>query len=611
MQSKNIAVVFLGCALLMSCQHSTRQPTLYGPVESYQGPEDRVEQWTSGDNDAPYMRRSQRRSGAGDVPIYRYRTQGSCGGFPRVDLKTAPGFCVGLVYDGSGVLTKSRWAAPFGVNKVLLVDMGNWEHFTGNIYVLDFGKRPVRLTKLLGRDKFSSRDPARGILDRPNQIMRHKDGKYYVGGATGLYRFDPTARRPEKSVEVLISDLPSAGIHPLKSFTWDESGGLYINVGSSSNVCQNFTSVGNTDPQKNPRNFRQDQFPNCPEGENLEIGMAQIRRYPVSAQGKVGRDFKVYAKGLRNSVGLLWDPYRQVILQTENGRESIGKHAPELQTSELPFEEINIVKEGRHYGWPYCYNDNRVSPEWRNIDCAKFTVAQAFLPAHAAPLGMILHSGKAWPDWYKGRLLVSLHGFEKKGHRIVAMKRDDDGLPTGVPQSLVYGWDERGKQGVGKPVSMLELSDGSVLIVEDDNQNKVLRLVYDSDEGDGKPVQEIDQDAVVVTDETLESEEVLKARLDEKLKAKNVPPFVEFQTKVIDKYCVECHQPAGSPGVRLLKYDDVGNALRIRATGKRNDLVQILKGEPGYIPMPPQGWDTPQEQAEAIKIFESWIKATP
>lgn len=598
----SLRLVFALALVLSSCSHA---PVLHGPVQNYVGAEDRAEDWMSGDDYAFYVRRLQR--SPSNKKVYKYKTTGTCGGFPRIDVKTAPGFCVGLVFDGGqGTFKKSRWAAPLAKNKVLIVDMGGWARNNGRIYVLDFGVKPAKLSVMLEPKQFPAGQAARGILDEPNQILKHTDGKFYVGGATGVYRFDPTASRPEKTVEVLIRDLPATGLHPLKSFTFDESNGFYVNVGSASNVCQNFTKFGDTNPQKNPRNWQRKQFANCPEVENMEIGQGQVRRYEVLADGRLSSNFTVFAKGLRNSIGLLWDPYRKVILQTENGRDAIGKFAPNLVTADLPHEEINVLQAGRHYGWPYCYDNNQTSPEWTNVDCAQFTKPQAFLPPHSAPLGAILHSGNNWPAWYKGRLLVALHGYEKKGHRIVAMKRDDQGLPTGIPQSLVYGWDQKGEQGVGKPTSMLELEDGSVLIVEDDDQNKILKLVYDPTQGDGQPVQEVDQ-AVAATDDEMESEEVLKKRLDDKLRGGNPPVFLQFQVKVIDKYCAECHQAAGSPGVRLIKYDDDGNALRIKQAGKAKELLEIIKGNPDFIPMPPQGWDTPAEQAEAVKLLEAWI----
>lgn len=567
---------------------------------------DQANQWMSGDDFVIYNRRANRKPS--NKKVWKYGTQGTCGGFPRVNVQTAPGFCLGLVFDGSAVFKKSRWIAALDENRIVVVDMGGWGENAGKFYTLDLSQQPVQAKLLMERSMVSQSDPGRGIFDRPNQILKHTDGKFYVGAATGVYRFNPLAKRPEETIETLIRNLPSAGIHPLKSFTFDEAGGFYVNVGAASNVCQNFTRVGDSNPERNPRNYQHAQFPNCPEGENLEVGQAQVRRYSVLPNGRLSKEFTVFAKGLRNSVGLLWDPYRKAILQTENGRDAIGKFAPQLVTADLPHEEINVLLQGRHYGWPYCYDNNVVSPEWPNIDCSNgFTTPQTFLPAHAAPLGMILHSGQGWPEWYKGRLLIALHGYEKKGHRIVAMKRDDEGLPIGVPQSLVFGWDERGEQGVGKPVSLLEMKDGSVLIAEDDEQNKILKLVYDPTQGNGVPVQEIDQANAPIEDENLPSEEVLKARLEEKLRA-GPSPFVMFQTKVVDKYCAECHAAAGAPGVRLLKFDDEGNAFRIRQAGKAADLLEILKGTPGYISMPPQGWDSPDEQKQAVDWFRQWIQ---
>lgn len=156
---------------------------------------------------------------------------------------------------------------------------------------------------------------------------------------------------------------------------------------------------------------------------------------------------------------------------------------------------------------------------------------------------------------------------------------------------------------------MAELSDGSLLIVEDDPQNKVLRLFYDPAEGDGRPVQEIDAAQMPVDPMDEKEEAQRRNRLEEKLKAANAPPFAIFQSKVIDKTCYECHQTEGSPGVQLIRHDDEGNAKRIVAAGKAQEIVEMIKGNPSFPAMPPQGWDSPAEQAEAVRLIEQWVSS--
>jgi cytochrome c5 len=386
----------------------------------------------------------------------------------------------------------------------------------------------------------------------------------------------------------------------------DDQNNLYINIGAGSNVCQNFTKFADKDPQRNPKNFRALQFSSCPEVEDPAIGQGLIRRYKINADHSVSPQFEIFAKGLRNSISLAWDAQHHLLLNGENGRDAINKLNANLLNADLPHERINVLSAGQNYGWPYCYDDGKNNPEWPNIDCSVFTKPTLLIPAHTAPLGMIVYQGTQFPKWYRGRPLLALHGYEPRGHRIVTFMQDEAGRPTGVPRSLVYDWEKRGLQEKGKPVGIAELPDGSVLIVEDEPQNKILRLFYDPRAGNGVPVQEIDR-AVAVNPATAVDQLGLKAALAQKLAAPNPEPFVLFQHKVIDKICAECHQADGAPGVQLIPFDFAGNAKRIIAAGRTHDLITVIKGQGPLPSMPPQGWDQPDDQKEALDLLQKWI----
>lgn len=589
-------------AFAAACVHTPLPTPAPAPVrEAEHTPAD----WATGDDHVAYINRFDR--GPAMVSVKSaYKITGKCGGFPKIDVKTAPGFCVGLVYDGAGKFKKLRWAAPISNTLAVVTEMGGWAAFNGQILLLDFSNSASpKVTPLITRSSFTMGDPRRGIINEPNQVSRGPDGLYYVGGMTGVYRFNPMAKNPVATVEAVIQGIPGLGLHPLKSFTFDDKKNIYINVGAASNVCLNFTRFGDTDPAKNPSNFQRRQFDQCPEGENMKAGQGQIRQYTFQDDGKIAPGFKVYAKGLRNSIGLVWDQAHQAVIEGENGRDAINKVDENLNTAELPHERITILREGAHYGWPYCYDDGRNNPEWKNIACDKYDKPQLLIPAHAAPLGFIVYGGKMFPKWYSGHLIAALHGYAPHGHRIVSFFQDEDGLPSGVPQSIVYNWEKRGTQGMGKPVGLSEMPDGSVLIVEDDPNNKVLRLFYDPKQGDGRPVQEIDQASN--SGSKLEPEEVRRARFEAKLASGQPTPFMLFQHKFIDKVCYECHQADGAPGVQMIRYDDVGNEARIRAAGKEIDIINAIAGAAGAPSMPPQGWDSPADQAEAVKLLKEWL----
>jgi len=520
-----------------------------------------------------------------------YKFTGDCGGYPRVDVKTAPGFCLSQVYGGKD-LRKPRTALQVSGDLVVLVDQVSWTPHQGKIFILNI--RDGSLREILSDKSFSDKkDPKREIINRPHLVARGPDGKIYLGAATSILRFNPLASNVKGSIEVVIGGIPAVGLHPLKSFAFDNAGSILVNVGSATNNCQKQGLQG--EKQKS-----------CSEAEHPTIGQGQIRRYRFLANGKIDPKFEIYAKGLRNSVAMAWDSERKVLLQGENSRDAINKFNSKIPSQDFPHDELNVVRPKQHYGWPYCYDNNLTSPEWTYINCKSYQKPQLLLPPHSAPLSFHIYRGNLFPKWYSGRLLATFHGYEPKGHRLVAFKRDGNGLPIGVPQSIIYGWDTKGEQRLGSPVGITELEDGSVLIVEDENQ-KVMRLFYDAREGEGVAVQEVDLVSTDDSPEDPDAEEKRRLRLLDKLREGNAPAFTQFQNKVIDKTCYTCHGGINSRGVQLKRYDDEGNAKRIVEKGMMVEILEMMRGNPNYPTMPPQGFDSEAERREAVRLMELWI----
>lgn len=519
-----------------------------------------------------------------------YSTSGTCGGFPKISVSTAPGFCVGLIDSGEGMVFP-RTAVQVDAKNILLVDMGGWATSNGKLYMLTLvNGKYVRKTIL---DAATSKNPlVKKALDRPHLILRGPDGKFYLSSVSMIVRLNPLAQPIENSFEVVIDELPNLGLHPLKVFTFDDQQNLYVNVGSSTNVCKK-------------QGFYFEKKSDCSEVEDKNIGQAQVRKYLKNNDGTYSKNFIVFAKGLRNSMGLLWNPNLQSVIQAENSRDNIAENDPTLNNTDLPHEEFNILSEGKSYGWPYCFDNNIQNPEWKGFDCSSQTAPLMLMPAHASPLSLMEYKGNLFPAWYKNRMLISLHGYEPRGHRIVAYFRDDKGLPTKDPLSIVYGWDSKGTQATGSPVGLTEMSDGSVLIIEDKSR-KVLRLFYDAKLGDGKPVNEISKSITLPADKNTE---LLKRRLEETLGAGNPPLFAKIQNQMIDKHCVGCHSGADARGLQLDKYDFEGNEKRILENKKQNQILSHLKAENNFAQMPPDGFTDLNERNRLIDLYIQWLNS--
>ncbi|MHA6896455.1 PQQ-dependent sugar dehydrogenase [Ralstonia pseudosolanacearum] len=365
-----------------------------------------------------------------------YSTAGTCGGYPRIDLKTAPGICVGLVAEDLGF---ARGVATIG-NDTYVVDMGGWMNNRGRLLHLR-DKQPPQV--LLAK------------LDRPNAILATPDKRLLIGVAGRIVSIDPAAADPASTLKALVVNLPSTGRHPLTAMTLAPDGSLYINVGSATDHCEGVS--GKPDPSRA-----------CPETQESPPRGAVLRARSIPDKPMDAAQLQVFAIGLRNAMALAVSPKGQVI-SAVNARDLINLGDAKLSDEALPHDTLNWLTAGSDYGWPYCFDNNRSSPEYAQYDCSKKTPPTRLLPPHAAPLGMLIYRGDALPGQDR-HLIIGYHGYRRQGHRIVSLTLDGAYRPRGEPRNLVWGWDAvPGRNPMGAPVGLAQLGDGSLLVVEDRN----------------------------------------------------------------------------------------------------------------------------------------------
>ena len=177
------------------------------------------------------------------------------------------------------------------------------------------------------------------------------------------------------------------------------------------------------------------------------------------------------AWGLRNSVGLAIHPGSGALWQAENSRDSLpgDKH-----DKASPPDELNRVEAGKHHGWPHCTGADLLDTSFGARRCQDFTAPVKLLPAHAAPLGMLFY-GKGGPTKWQGSLVMTWHGYQATGHRLMAWRFDAQHQPTGTPQPLIAGWNaQAGKHPMGAPVDVDQDVQGRLWITEDRNGSLLL-----------------------------------------------------------------------------------------------------------------------------------------
>jgi glucose/arabinose dehydrogenase len=376
-----------------------------------------------------------------------------CDGLPRLNVETAPGFCLGLVAD--------RLKAPRGLvtlpnGDIVVADMGGWEAGRGRVWLLRPAGRGYAKTMLFDH------------LDRPSSVALGPDGKIYVGMVGRVARFAPGDGTPVLSDVIggssRVATLPGRGRHLLPAILFDPKGDLMVNVGSASDHCEN--AEGNMAPGAA-----------CAERTGPDA-LGVIRKYVMQwPAGQVMR-WEVHASGLRNSMAMAIDGRTGALWQGENARDSIQVAMPSLKNdNELPHDELNLIVPGGDYGWPYCYDVALPSPEYPTATCRGRRSPARLLPAHAAPLGMAFYTARQFPSKFENSLLIAYHGYRNHGHRVVALLDKGRDGPAGRSITLVNGERTR-HMGLGAPVGIGIGADGNVYI-SDDHGGMVARLHYE------------------------------------------------------------------------------------------------------------------------------------
>ncbi|HEY7543373.1 MAG TPA: PQQ-dependent sugar dehydrogenase, partial [Blastocatellia bacterium] len=200
-------------------------------------------------------------------------------------------------------------------------------------------------------------------------------------------------------------------------------------------------------------------------------------RAAISEYNPDGTGHRIYASGTRNPIGLAFYPGTRALWSAVQERDIIG--------DDLVPDYVTSIKEGGFYGWPYSYigpnEDPRRKGERPDL-VAKAIVPDVLIQAHSAVLGLVFYEGNMFPSEYRNDAFVALHGSwnrsKRTGYKIIRI-RFKNGKPVGGYDDFLTGWmlAEDKAEVWGRPVGLLVLKDGSMLIT-DDGANKIWRVTY-------------------------------------------------------------------------------------------------------------------------------------
>lgn len=281
-------------------------------------------------------------------------------------------------------------------------------------------------------------------LDTPHSVYYH-NGDLFLAEQTriSVYRSIKNNGSYEKK-DILVDNLPTGtvlngGGHTTRTVVIGPDNKMYVSIGSSCNVC-----------------IEDDER------------RATIMRFNLDGSGG-----EIFAKGLRNTVGFAFN--KGVLWGLDMGRDRIG--------DDIPPEEVNIIEQGKKYGWPYCYGDKIYNPEF--ADFADFCSTQTESPvlslqAHDAPLGISFMNDtnlSSWPSVYKQGFFAAMHGSWNRtiptGYKLIWVDTTSNPLKS---YNFITGWLTEGGAW-GRPAGVGFSPNGSMFI-SDDKQNIIYRVDY-------------------------------------------------------------------------------------------------------------------------------------
>ena len=412
---------------------------------------------------------------------------------------------------GNPSATNPKPSSRSGRKAIVAADLKLPAGFSGTIVAQELGAARhlvitkngdiyIKLAKLKeGKGIYRLRDTNNdGVIDEqtgfgnyPGTGMYLKNGYLYASSNSAIYRYkldeNENVINPDQP-ETLVSGLREKERDKSKSIAVDNGDNVYVNVASDNDACREAGTGKGLMP--------------CP----LLDSAAGIWRFKANALNQTYANGVRYATGLKNVVGLDWNPKTNSLFALQHGRGKFDDFYPQYYTpqmsAELPAETMYELHQGDDAGWPYIYYDpvqkkKILAPEYggdgKKTGGEKAINPVAAFPAHLGPNGLVFYTGTTFPERYRNGAFIAFHAQSQGIHKgyLVGFVPFKNGKPSGPWEIFAdnfAGTDLVKPTGPvqHRPCGLAQGPDGS-LYVTDDLNGTLFRISYQQPAKASKP----------------------------------------------------------------------------------------------------------------------------